>query len=134
MKDVKTMDLLKAFYEANGYLFDVVDVISEQLTNVVAYGEETFDYYQEDGAFLALLADVKASIKELSTLPGGVSNNNSGNVRNEIKNFVFHFENRIEVWETTYPKWHKLFKDANRELYASAQISTPYDFLRMIIS
>ena len=26
MIDVKTMDLLKAFYEANGYLFEVVDV------------------------------------------------------------------------------------------------------------
>ena len=208
MIDVKTMDLLKAFYEANSYLFDVVDVttfkeirrdgtikiresfrahiaktdsralmtkddtsilmgiadahelqmvywrreshpyvyemrffpketlhlVSEQLTNVVAYGEETFDFYQEDGAFLALLADVKTSIKELSTLPGGVSNNNSGKIRDAIQNFVFQFENRIEVWQTTYPNWHKLFREANRELYASAQISTPYDFLRMIIS
>lgn len=208
MIDVKTMDLLKAFYEANGYLFEVVDVttfkeirrdgtikiresfrahiaktdsrvlmtkddtsilmgiadahglqmvywrrvshpyvyemrfipketlylVSEQLTNVVAYGEETFDFYQEDGAFLALLADVKASIKELSTLPGGVSNNNSGKVRNAIQSFVLHFENRIEVWETTYPKWHKLFREANRELYSFSQVSTPYDFLRNIIS
>ena len=208
MIDVKTMDLLRAFYEANDFSFDVVDVttfkeirldgtvanresfrahlaktdervlmtkddmsflmgiadanglqmvywrrdshpyayemrffpketlhlVSEQLTNVVTYGEETFDYYQEDAAFLALLTDVKASTRELSTFPSGVADNKAGEIRNAIQNFVFHFENRIEVWETTYPKWHKLFRDANQELYASTQISTPYDFLRVIMS
>lgn len=121
-------------YEMRFFPKETLHLVSEQLTNIVAYGEETFDFYQEDGAFLALLADVKASTKELSTFPSGVAENKGGKIRDAIQNFVFHFENRIEVWETTYPNWHKLFREANRELYASAQVSTPYDFLRMIIS
>lgn len=121
-------------YEMRFFPKETLQLVSEQLTNVVAHGEETFDYYQEDEAFLALLANVKASTKELSTVPSGVDDNKAGEIRNAIQNFVFRLENRIEVWETTYPKWHKLFTEANGRLYNPAQISTPYDFLRMILS
>lgn len=113
---------------------DLLPLVIKQLENVYAYGKETFEYYQEDAAFLRFVRDIPTLVYELHTIPEGVTNNRAREIRNALVYFILRIETLSDEWDKVYPKWGEVFKSANGLLYDSTQIGTPFDFLYKIVS
>ena len=124
-------------YEVRIFSREVFSMVVGEFENIATHAEKTFDYYQENAECVGLAKDLRTAVRKLNAVQlmcSDLSENLSGEVHNELENFIFKFEASMDHLDSAYPAWRTLSKEANDQLYDSFQLGTAYAFLRKIVN